>query len=712
LSVKIIVVRFSMARISRLLAGAGVATLGALRLRRPPQSDSSPEKPFNEEPDPAQPSRPPPVEPSARLLSEARYRTPADQVINYAIFMIDRQGRNATWNKGVGRMLGYSMTEFLGHPVAECYTPEDQAADLPAQQLAEAIEHGRTTRERWVVRRDGSRFWASTATTAARDAKGEVIGFAQTLRDLTDLRRAEEELRRSREALEFALEAAALGTWDQDLMTGELRWDSRAKALFGLSPDDVISQRRWANAVRPEDLPGAEAAREQAVRDRTPFSIEYRIVWPDGSEHTIAMVGRATVDLAGGQAVRMAGVMLDITERKRTEARLQEVLRLEAIGRLAGGIAHDLNNMLVAILGFSDLLAGSFQPDDPRREDVEQIALAASRSANLTRQLLAFARREIIQPRRMDINRVVQRAEGMLRPVLGENIELLFQLAPDVGAIYADPGQVEQILMNLVLNARDAMPQGGRVVIETAKLALGGALSGRQVESEASPGRYIMLAVSDTGDGMDPATLQRIWEPFFTTKPSGRGTGLGLAAVYGSVKQSGGFVWAESAPGQGTVISVYWPEDLLMAEQVADSNALPPAQPGTETILVVEDEPLVRSLTVRTLGRLGYRCFVAERAEHALRMVKNHELDPDLVITDVVLPGMSGGWLAEQLSQALPGLPVLFMSGFTDEEVMGRGLLAAGRPFLQKPFAPAELAREVRRVLGQGSEALPRLGAS
>jgi len=498
-----------MARISRLLAGAGVATLGALRLRRPPQSDSSPEKPFNEEPDPAQPSRPPPVERSARLLSEARYRTPADQVINYAIFMIDRQGRNATWNKGVGRMLGYSMTEFLGHPVAECYTPEDQAADLPAQQLAEAIEHGRTTRERWVVRKDGSRFWASTATTAARDAKGEVIGFAQTLRDLTDLRRAEEELRRSREALEFALEAAALGTWDQDLMTGELRWDSRAKALFGLSPDDVISQRRWANAVRPEDLPGAEAAREQAVRDRTPFSIEYRIVWPDGSEHTIAMVGRATVDLAGGQAVRMAGVMLDITERKRTEARLQEVLRLEAIGRLAGGIAHDLNNMLVAILGFSDLLAGSFQPDDPRREDVEQIALVASRSANLTRQLLAFARREIIQPHRMDINRVVQRAEGMLRPVLGENIELLFQLAPDVGVIYADAGQVEQILMNLVLNARDAMPQGGRVVIETAKLALGGALSGRQVESEASPGRYIMLAVSDTGDGMDPATLQR-----------------------------------------------------------------------------------------------------------------------------------------------------------------------------------------------------------
>ncbi len=698
-----------MARISRLLAGVGGAALAAVRLRRPTKVEARADPPSGND-DLATLSQAFTAE--APSLAEERYRTPADQVINYSIFMIDRQGRHATWNKGVGRMLGYAMPEFLGKPVTDLYTPEDQAADLPARQLAEASEQGRATRERWVVRKDGSRFWASTATTAARDSKGQVIGFAQTLRDLTDLRRAEEELRRSREALDFALEAAALGTWDHDLITGELRWDSRAKALFGLAPDTPVSHRRWADAVRTDDLAKAEAAREKAVREHTPFSIEYRILWPDGTEHSIAMVGRATVDPATGQAVRMAGVLLDITERKRSEARLQEVLRLEAIGRLAGGIAHDLNNMLVAILGFSDLLAGSFQPEDPRREDVEQITLAASRSATLTRQLLAFARREIIQPRRIDVNRVVQRAERLLRPVLGESIELVFQLSPDVGAIFADPGQVEQVLMNLVLNARDAMPQGGRVVIETTRLTVGGALSGQEVESEAAPGQYVMLAVSDTGHGMDPATLQRIWEPFFTTKPSGRGTGLGLSAVYGAVKQSGGFVWAESAPGQGTVISVYWPEDQLKAEQLLDSGGLPGAERGTETVLVVEDEPLVRSLTVRTLGRLGYGCFVAERAEHALRMVRDGEVRPDLVITDVVLPGRSGGWLAEQLLLEIPGLPMLFMSGFTDEEVMRRGLLAAGRPFLQKPFAPAELAREVRRVLDLGrSLVLPPLGA-
>jgi PAS domain S-box-containing protein len=702
-----------MARISSLLAGVGNATLGALGLRRRSPDDPSPSRHADRNHEEA----PAAADTSAELppppLREERYRTPADQVVNYSIFMVDREGRNATWNKGVGRMFGYAMAEFLGRPVTDLYTPEDQAADLPSRQLTEAIEHGRATRERWVVRKDGSRFWGSVATTAARDSKGQVIGFAQTVRDLTELRRADEELRRSREALDFALEAASLGTWDHDLVSGEVHWDARAKALFGLSPDVPISHRRWADAVRADDLTDAEAALEQAARERKPLAIEYRILWPDGSERSIAMVGRATVEPGSGRPVRMAGVMLDITERKRTEARLQEVLRLEAIGRLAGGIAHDLNNMLVAILGFSDLLAGSFQPEDPRREDVEQITLAAARSANLTRQLLAFARREIIQPRRIDINGVVQRAEGMLRPVLGESIELVCQLAPEMGAIYADPGQVEQVLMNLVLNARDAMPQGGRVVIETAKLTLGGALAGDQVESEAAPGSYVMLAVSDTGHGMDPATLQRIWEPFFTTKPSGRGTGLGLAAVYGAVKQSGGFVWAESAPGQGTVISVYWPEDLLKAEHLLDSNAMPVTERGTETVLVVEDEPLVRSLTVRTLARLGYRCFVAERAEHALRMVREHEVRPDLVILDVVLPGKSGAWLAEQLALDLPGLPMLFMSGFTDEEVMRRGLLAAGRPFLQKPFAPGELAREVRRVLDLSNNVLiPRLGAS
>jgi two-component system, cell cycle sensor histidine kinase and response regulator CckA len=288
-------------------------------------------------------------------------------------------------------------------------------------------------------------------------------------------------------------------------------------------------------------------------------------VWPDGSVHWLAVIGRGSYSPTAGRAMRMRGILLDMTERKRTEEQLQEFMRLEAIGRLAGGIAHDLNNMLVAILGFSDLLAQSMVPTDPRLEDVRQINDAAERSAELTRQLLVFARRELIQPRKLDLNAIVRYAGGMLRPVLGENISLDMQLSSQVGPIHADPGRVEQILMNLVLNSRDAMPRGGQVTVETAGVTLEPDGSPWQQQSEGGPsGQYAMLAVTDTGHGMDPGTLQHIWEPFFTTKPAGKGTGLGLSVVYGSVKQSGGFVWVNSEVGRGTIVRVYWP---LMAQE-------------------------------------------------------------------------------------------------------------------------------------------------
>jgi two-component system, cell cycle sensor histidine kinase and response regulator CckA len=684
-------VRASISTIRNLLTGLARAALAAIRPGRAPAAE---------------------IAPDGQALTEERFRTPADQVVNYAIFMVDRQGRNATWNKGVQRMFGYDMAEFLGASVADLFTPEDRAAGVPEGELADAMEQGRATAERWLVRKDRTRLWVSLSTTPARDSRGQVVGFAKTLRDLTAARAVEEELERSREALDFALEAAGLGTWGHDLVTGQMRWDPRAKALLGLAPDAAVTPAAWVAALHPDDVAPVQAARNQALADRTLFSTEYRVPWPDGSQRAIAMIGRGTFEPGTGKPLRMAGVVLDITERKRTEQRLQEVLRLEAIGRLAGGIAHDLNNMLVAILGFSDLLADSLQREDPRRADVEQITAAATRSANLTRQLLAFARRELIQPRPLDIGSIVRRSEGMLQSVLGESIELVLELSVDVGSVYADPGQIEQILMNLVLNARDAMPKGGRLVVETARLTLGPAYDKWERDADLAPGRYVMLAVSDTGHGMDPATLQRIWEPFFTTKPAGQGTGLGLSAVYGAVKQSGGFVWAESAPGQGTVVSLYWPEDLLRAEQLTDAPALPRVERGTETVLVVEDEPLVRSLTVRTLSRLGYHCLVAETAEDALQMVQEGRVDPDLVVTDVVLPGGSGGWLGEQLALDHPDLPILFMSGFTDEEVIRRGLLATGRPFLQKPFAPGELAHEVRTVLDATDPASRRLDAA
>ena len=398
--------------------------------------------------------------------------------------------------------------------------------------------------------------------------------------------------------------------------------------------------------------------------------------------------------------LQIAGVVLDLTERRRTEEQLQEGLRLEAVGRLAGGIAHDLNNMLAAILGFSDLLGRSFEPDDLRASDVEQISRAASRSADLTRQLLAFARRELIQPRALDINAVIQHAQALLPPVLGENVELELRLAPDLGVVYADPRQIEHMVMNLVLNARDAMPQGGRVTIETRAVQLGpGSGTWRSEEEHALSGRFTMLSVADTGHGMDAATLQRIWEPFFTTKPPGRGTGLGLASVYGAAKQSGGFVWADSEPGRGTTVQVYWPEIRAAAEPPAEPEPLPPLAGGNETLLIVEDEDLVRALAVRVLRTFGYSCHQAHDASEALRLVDDAETRVDLVVADVVMPGMSGRELGDRLARLRPGVPVLYTSGFTDEDVIRRGMLEVGRPFLQKPFKPHELARAVREAL-------------
>jgi len=622
-----------------------------------------------------------------------RFRTPIDQVENYAIILLDTEGRPTSWNSGIRRVLGYDKDEFLRTATADLYPADTRQTGAPEADLSEAARRGRFTVDRWLIRKDGTRFWGSIATTSVHDREGRLLGFARRLRDLTQNKGVEEQLRRHQDALELALDAAGLGTWEHDLATGESSADARALALFGMRDDESLTRERWLEAIHPEDRGAALERWERALREHTAYSAEYRVVWPDGSVHWIMAVGRLVTDPSSSSPLRFTGVLLDLTERRRTEEHLQESLRLEAVGRLAGGIAHDLNNMLAAILGFGDLLSQSLDPDDPRLADVEQITRAATRSAGLTHQLLAFARREMIQPRPLDLNTVIHHVQPLVPPLLGENVELELRLAPDLGVVYADARQTEQIVMNLVLNARDAMPQGGGVTIETGVVQLSPG------EREFS-GRFTMLSVTDTGHGMDAATLRRIWEPFFTTKPKGHGTGLGLASVYGSAKQSGGFVWADSEPGCGTTVQVYWPEVRAAAEPPAEPEAeAPPPVGGTETILIVEDEELVRALGVRALRSYGYACHAARDAAEALRLVDELGANVDLVVTDVVMPGMSGGDLGAQLAHLRPGLSVVYTSAFTDEDVIRRGMLRAGRPFLQKPFTPAELARAVREAL-------------
>src|SRR5215213_404950 len=631
---------------------------------------------------------------------EDAYRTPLSQVRDYTIFLIDAQGKPTSWSPGVQHVLGYERDEFLKTTAADLYTPEDQARGAPAADLADAVRHGRSSSDRWLVRKDGRRVWVSMSTSSVHDPQGRLLGCARRLRDLSEIQHTEEQLHRKEDTLELALEAAALGTWEYDLSTGEFSWDARARALVGLPKAGPVTHAQWLSAIHPEDREATVERWARALTDRTPYSAEYRVVWPDGSVHSLVAVGRYTADATTGTRHHFTGVLLDLTERRRSEEQLHESLRLEALGRLAGGVAHDLNNMLAAILGYSDMLAKSFDRDDPRGSDVEGICRAAERSAALTRQLLAFARRELIQPRPLDLNAVIRQAKPMLPPVLGESIEVALELAPDLGVVLADARQIEQILMNLVLNARDAMPQGGRITIETRRVRLQpGAPAWRDLDPQTPGERFALLSVGDTGHGMDAATLQRIWEPFFTTKPVGQGTGLGLASVYGAVKQSGGFVWANSEPGRGTTVEVYWPEIRAEADPLPAAVARPAVDGGHETVLVVEDEELVRRLSVRALRSRGYHCLEAADAGEALRLIEQVQGPIDLVITDVVMPGMSGGGLGDRLALLRPGLPVLYTSGFTDEEVIRRGMLEEGRPFLQKPSTPDELAQKVRAVL-------------
>ena len=635
---------------------------------------------------------------------EERFRTPLERAEDYTIFILDATGRPTSWNSSVRRVLGYERPEFLRLSVASLYTKEDREARAPERDMAEAVEHGRASADRWVVRKDGTRLWASVATSSVNDRQGRLLGFSQRMRDLSHSKGIELQLRRKQGALELAIEAAGLGSWEYDLATDEMLWDARAKALFGLPEDVIVAHPGWIEALHPEDQAAARAQWDEAVRERSRFSAEYRVIWPDGGIHSIMSVGQCAIDPATGEPHHVAGVMLDLTERRRTEEHLQETLRMEAVGRLAGGIAHDLNNMLAAILGFSDLLEHNLGADDPRREDTRQISRAAERSAALTRQLLAFARRELIQPQMLDINTVVRHSRPMLSTLLGENVELSLQLSSQVHVVYADARQVEQTLVNLVVNARDAMPQGGRVTIETKGVILDpDSRAAGELGDGAPSGSFAMLAVTDTGHGMDTATLQRMWEPFFTTKPSGQGTGLGLSSVYGSAKQSGGFVWADSEPGRGTTVQVYWPQVRSAPEPLVEASGELEIRGGSETVLIVEDESLVRALLVRALRSHGYGCLEARDASEALRMLEHDKAAVDLVITDVVMPGMSGGGLGDRLALLRPDLPVLYTSAYVDEDVIGRGLLEEGLPFLQKPCTPRELARKVREVLDRAA---------
>jgi PAS domain S-box-containing protein len=416
----------------------------------------------------------------------------------------------------------------------------------------------------------------------------------------------------------------------------------------------------------------------------------------------ITVEGNLSCTFKDREPSAVRGIYRDITERKRVEEHLRRAERMQAAGKLAGGVAHEVNNMMTGVIGFSEFLLKSLEPDDPRRADVEEVIKAGTRAADVTRQLLAFTRQQFLRPQVVQINAVVSEMEKMLRRSLGEDKLLELRLSPEAGEIRADRGQLEQVLINLVLNARDALTGHGRVTIETGPAVWDEVYAQRHGGVEIPLGRYVMLAVSDNGTGMDSDVQERIFEPFFTTKPIGQGTGLGLSTVFGIVKQSGGYIWVYSEPGQGSVFKVYLPEARVDAPPPEPPLAEPTVPTGgSETILVIEDEDIVRTLACRGLRDHGYHVVEARNGAQALRYIREHPATIDLVISDVVMPEMGGRELGQSLTTVDPDLPILYMSGYTGEDVVQRGLLDPGSPFQQKPFTPAGLAVKVRAMLDQ-----------
>jgi signal transduction histidine kinase/ActR/RegA family two-component response regulator len=388
---------------------------------------------------------------------------------------------------------------------------------------------------------------------------------------------------------------------------------------------------------------------------------------------------------------------------QKSEEQIRQWQRVEAIGRLAGGVAHDFNNLLMTILGCSELLLRDFDPEDRRREEVEEIRRAAQRATSLTHQLLAFGRRQVLQPRVLDLNEIVENMNRMLRRMIGEDIQFQTILTPGLWPVKVDPGQIEQVIMNLVVNARDAMPQGGRLTLETANKDLDEEYARRHIS--VKPGAFVMMAVTDTGCGMDAKTQSHLFEPFFTTKEKGKGTGLGLSTVYGIIKQSGGNIWAYSEVGKGSTFKVYLPRAQKMVKKCKPKEVAPAIAKGTETILLVEDEEAVRTMISRVLQGSGYMVLEACQGKEAIEVCQKHPGPIHLMVTDVIMPQMSGRELAERLSSIRPKMKVLFMSGYPDNAIVHHGVLDPGTAFLQKPFTLTALENKVREALETSSGA-------
>jgi len=514
--------------------------------------------------------------------------------------------------------------------------------------------------------------------------------------------RAEAALRESEKEFQKFYDEAPVGYHELDTKGRITRVNRKELEMLGYTAGEMLGKPLWNFFVEEDTtrhVTMAKLAGDVSFHDT--FERTYRR--KDGTTLPVLVEDRLLRD-KNGQIIGIRSTVEDITERRQTqealrksEEQLRQWQRVEAIGRLAGGVAHDFNNLLMTIKGCSELLLNAFDRRDPRREEVEEILKAGERATSLTRQLLAFGRRQVLQPQVLDLNSLVINMDKMLRRLIGEDIQLVTVLDQELWSVKVDPGMIEQVIMNLAVNSRDAMPNGGKLTIETANIIHDENYASRHISMK--PGYYVMVAVSDNGCGMDKETQSHLFEPFFTTKEKGKGTGLGLSTVYGIIKQSGGNIWVYSEPSQGTTFKIYLPRVEKTATVYKPKASSPPAPGGTETILLVEDEEAVRTMVSKILRNKGYTVLEAAHSEEAFEISERHEGPIHLMVTDVIMPQMSGPELAERLAPRLPEMKVLYMSGYPDNTIVQHGVLEPGTAFLQKPFTLNALESKVREVL-------------
>jgi PAS domain S-box-containing protein len=516
--------------------------------------------------------------------------------------------------------------------------------------------------------------------------------------DVDDRKQAQRALLEKEEQLELALGAMNQGLWDWNLLTGHCYFSPRYHQILGYGAGEFPPVfTTWTEFLHPDDRAVAEDDRPENLRLLGgEFSRECRLRHKSGEYKWIQSIGKVTAWNEDRSPARIVGTITDITDRRRMEEQLYQAQRLDSIGRLAGGVAHDFNNLLTVINGYAAMLAEDLSGVEGAVDGLNEIRAAGERAAGLTQQLLAFSRKQMLQLAVLNLNDVVSDVHKMLQRLIGEDIDVVLRLAPDLGNATADAGQMQQIIMNLAVNARDAMPGGGMLIIETCNAFLDETYVSKHPGIRS--GNHVMLAVTDTGCGMTPEVQEKIFEPFFTTKSKGHGTGLGLATVYGIVKQSGGWIWTYSEPGKGTTFKLYLPRTDDSVAQTGSEPATDLA--GAAVILVVEDQEDVRELTTKILTRFGHTVISAKDASEAIRICASHAGTIDLLLTDVVMPGLSGWELASEVARVLPKTKVLFMSGYTDNAIAQHGALNAGVEYIQKPFTPEGLARKVRAVLG------------